>query len=80
MQVRTVTADPGKDSKLTGREGNEGAVMRAASLCLLDLMGFAESEETENRNPMWNVAYIINNTCFCYFFLLLSGTQGIKLL
>ena len=43
VQVRTVAAEPGNDSKLTGREGNEGAVMRAATLCLLDLMGFVES-------------------------------------
>jgi hypothetical protein len=43
LQVRTVAADPGKDLKLTGREVSEVAVMRAASLCLLDLMGFVES-------------------------------------
>jgi hypothetical protein len=43
VQVRTVADDPGKDSNLTGRGGNEVAVMRAASLCLLDLMGFVES-------------------------------------
>jgi len=38
-----VTAVPGEDSKLTGRDGNEVAVMRAAFLCLLDKMGFVES-------------------------------------
>jgi hypothetical protein len=37
-----VIAVPGKDSKLIGMEGNEVAVMRATSLCLLELMGFVE--------------------------------------
>jgi hypothetical protein len=38
-----VTAVPGKDSKLTGREGNEVAVMTATSVCLPEFMGFVES-------------------------------------
>jgi hypothetical protein len=56
--VRTVTAVPDKDSKLTGREHNEVAVMRAASLCVLDIMGFVESSrDSKQKSSVERGAY-----------------------